>query len=276
MGRIIDLSLPIEANPFDNTFLKIQKIEHSRGGGIVWKNVFFPKKAPWFKKIKNVWKYLRHRSNYNRNSFPGGMFLSNEFYTLSVHCGTHLDAPYHYGPYCEGSASLTIDQIPLEWCYSTGVVLDMSHKKSGEVITEIDVKNALERISYTIKPFDIVLIRTDSDKLWPSCDYFSSHPGMSKAATVWLVKQGVKIIGIDTNGFDLPFMQMIKKFNTSGNQEDLWPNHMYGREHEYLQIERLANLDRLPVYFGFHVFCFPIALRGAGAGWIRAVAYVDS
>jgi kynurenine formamidase len=121
---------------------------------------------------------------------------------------------------------------------------------------------------------DIVLIRTDSDKLWPRPEYFSAHPGMTEEATSWLVEQGIKALGIDANGFDLPFMEMVRAYLTTGNSQVLWPAHMYGRTHEYIHMERLANLRHLPRSHGFQVACFPVAIRDAGAAWVRAVAIV--
>jgi kynurenine formamidase len=81
-----------------------------------------------------------------------------------THSGTHVDSPWHYGPLCEGKPSQTIDQIPLEWCYGPGVVLDMRHKEPGSEITVDDLKIALEKIQYTLKPLDIVMLQTGADK----------------------------------------------------------------------------------------------------------------
>ena len=57
---------------------------------------------------------------------PDGMALAHERVTLSAHGGTHVDAPLHYGPLCEGKPSKSIEDVPLEWCYGPGVVLDVS------------------------------------------------------------------------------------------------------------------------------------------------------
>ena len=57
---------------------------------------------------------------------------------MSAHTGTHVDAPYHYGPTSEGLPARTIDQVPLEWCLAPGVVLDVRHKAAGEFITPAD------------------------------------------------------------------------------------------------------------------------------------------
>ncbi|MDP2906516.1 MAG: DNA polymerase/3'-5' exonuclease PolX, partial [Nanoarchaeota archaeon] len=64
---------------------------------------------------------------------------------LSTHSGTHLDAPWHYAPVSEGKKAKTIDQIPLEWCYGNGVVLDFRRKKDGALITVKDLEKASKK-----------------------------------------------------------------------------------------------------------------------------------
>src|SRR4051794_36513286 len=49
------------------------------------------------------------------NAFKDGIGLANENIELDTHAGTHMDAPWHFGPTCESKPSKTIDQIPLEW-----------------------------------------------------------------------------------------------------------------------------------------------------------------
>ena len=153
-------------------------------------------------------------------------------------------------------------------------MLDVTHKGRGQLITVADLQQALQQAQYELQPMDIVLIRTDTDILWPHREYFTDHPAMSVEATHWLVEQGIKVMGIDTNGFDLPFMQMINSYLRTKDPGVLWPTHIYGRQHEYLHMERLANLRRLPQAHSFQVACFPIAIRDAGAAWTRVVAIV--
>ncbi|MBE3557702.1 MAG: cyclase family protein [Ktedonobacteraceae bacterium] len=275
MPQIIDLSMPIEPHPADPTFEGARLIDHETGGDHIWRALWMPQKAPLWKRLGGLWRYLRASRDANRHSFPGGKFLSNEILTLSVHCGTHLDAPYHFGPLCEGKPARRVHEVPLEWCFGHGVVLDLTHKGPGAAITVADLEDALARISYELQPLDIVLIRTDADRLWPRPEYFSAHAGMTAEATGWLVEHGIKVIGIDTNGFDLPFMQMVRAYLATKDSRVLWPAHMYGRSKEYFHMERLANLHRLPQSHGFHVACFPVAIRDAGAAWTRVVAIVE-
>jgi kynurenine formamidase len=205
-------------------------------------------------------------------SFPDNIGLASEEITLITHCGTHLDAPYHFGPLVEGKPAKTIDQIPLDWCIGNGVVLDLSFKEDTVPITDEDIRHAIEVIKYTIQLGDIVLIRTGRDKLWGSRNYPWVHPGMTREATLFLLNKGVKIIGTDAYGFDRPFTVMFKE-TKEGNKKALWPAHFAGRDKEYLHIEKLANLDKLPSH-GFIFMAFPILIKGASAGWVRAVALV--
>ncbi len=107
-----------------------------------------------------------------REQLPQGLGWAVEFLTLTTHSGTHLDAPYHYHPTMDkGSRALTVDEIPLEWCFGDGVLLDFRHKADGERITADDVKAQLDKIQYEIKPLDIVLIQTGADAAWGTPAY---------------------------------------------------------------------------------------------------------
>jgi len=76
--------------------------------------------------------------------FEGGMALASDEVTASTHAGTHVDAPWHYGPTCEGKPSKTIDQVPLEWCYGNGVVLDFRYLEQGSEITVRDSERSIK------------------------------------------------------------------------------------------------------------------------------------
>ena len=190
-----------------------------------------------------------------------------------THTGTHVDAPYHYGPTSEGRPARRIDEVPLEWCFAPGVVLDMRHKQPGEFITVEDLEQALARIDYTLQPNDIVLLQTGADARLDSPDYFR-QPGLGREGTLWLVERGVHVIGIDAYTLDRPFADMVADYRRTGDGRYIWPAHFAGITREYCQIEKLANLDKLPHPHGFYVSCLPVKIAGASAGWCRAVALV--
>ena len=205
--------------------------------------------------------------------YSNGLGWAVEEVQAITHTGTHVDAPYHYGPTSESKPARTIDQVPLEWCFAPGVVLDVRHKAAGEFITADDLEATLRRIGYQLRPFDIVLLHTGADKRLGSPDYFA-QPGLGREGVLWLVEQGVRVIGIDAYTLDRPFADMVADYKRTGDGRFIWPAHFAGIEREYCQIEKLANLDRLPRPHDFHVSCLPVKIQGASAGWCRAVALV--
>jgi kynurenine formamidase len=112
-----------------------------------------------------IWALFRLTPKYLRT----GLGWANDTIILSTHGTTHVDAPWHYAPLSEGRPARTIDQLPLQWFYGDGVVLDMRHKRHGEAITSEDIQSALAPIDYTIKPYDIVLVQTGNDRLLNPC-----------------------------------------------------------------------------------------------------------
>jgi kynurenine formamidase len=207
--------------------------------------------------------------------YSGGLGWAIEEVRAITHTGTHVDAPFHYAPTSEGKPARTIDQVPLEWCFAPGVVLDMRHKAAGQLIDVDDVTKALRAIDYRLRPLDIVLIQTGADKRLGSPDYFA-QPGLGRESTLWLVEQGVKVIGIDAYTLDRPFADMMADYQRTGDGRFIWPAHFAGITREYCQIEKLANLDLLPRPHGFHVSCLPVKIERASAAWCRAVALVPT
>ena len=251
MPRIIDLSLPHQnfANePYPPT---VTHTDHREGA-----------------------RRLSRLAGVAPGDFKDGLGLASDQISGSAHSGTHVDAPWHYGPTSEGRPARTIDEVPLEWCYGPGVVLDMRHKEPGTEITVADLQQALKKIAYTLRPGDIVLIQTGADKFWDTPQYVSRQPGLGVAATRWILAQGIRVIGIDAWGLDRPAASMAESYR-AGDRDALWPSHIYGRQKEYLQIEKMANLDKLPGPRGFMVCAFPVKFEKASAGWTRAVAIVE-
>ncbi len=202
---------------------------------------------------------------------PEGLGWAGETLTLSTHAGTHLDAPWHYYPTCEGEPAKTIDEIPLESFFGPGVVLDLTEFGPGERVHVDAVKKAVEATGGPLSPNEIVLLRFDADATFGTGAYWSKYPGLTAESTEWLIEQGVKLIGTDAVGFDRDFGSIAADFARTGDRSLIWEAHRVGIEHEYFQIEKLTNLAQLPSR-GFVVASFPVKIRGASAGWCRTVA----
>ena len=272
--KLIDLSVVVENSPSEPMKIGIDRLDWFRGAKQFCRRQFWNDHLPLKLRVRRAIEFLRGHRRLRPSDFPSQAFLSLDTVTMPTHMGTHMDAPFHYGPRADGAPPRTIDEVPLDWCYAPGVRLDLTHKRAGETIDVPDIKAALERTGHRLEPGHIVLIWTGTDRLWGKREYFSGAPGMNRAATEWLVEQGIRVIGIDTYGFDRPFPAMLEDFWRTGDRSHLWPAHFYGREREYLQIERLTNLQALPST-GFYVSCFPLRMKGVDASWVRAVAIVD-
>ncbi|MDD5190711.1 MAG: cyclase family protein [Dehalococcoidales bacterium] len=249
--RIIDLGVPIEPGLANNT-PEIQHVSHATG---------VPGMMASF--------------GCQKEDLSSGLGWAVDMVKMSTHDGTHVDAPWHYAPTSEGKKARTIDQMPLEWFYSDGVVIDMRHKPHGSGITIEDMKAALKKINYTLKPNDIVCIQTGADKLWGTPNYFGAGCGMTRESTLWVLNQGIHVVGTDAWGWDRPFWAQKEEFQKNHDKSILWAGHYVGIEKEYCHIEKLANLDKLPRPYGFKIACFPIKVVGGSAGWSRVVGIVE-
>ncbi|GJM34898.1 MAG: hypothetical protein DHS20C18_38990 [Saprospiraceae bacterium] len=252
--KIIDLSKPIKYNKSDPWFMRV-KIKHKPHH-----------KAKWLIRLFGLPFKL----------FPKGFigWADDTIQKMGVHSTTHIDAPWHYGPTCEGKPAKTIDQIPLEWCFGEGLVIDMVHKPDFEAITVEDIEGFLKKNDLEIKAGMIVLIKTGRDKFNGTKDFHKIGTGMSAAATEWLIDRGIKVMGIDSWGWDLPLPYLIKKAKETSNPDLFWEAHLVGTNKEYCHMEQLVNLESLP-YRGFKVAVFPLKIVGASAAPARVVAIMD-
>lgn len=191
------------------------------------------------------------------------------FTRFGTHSSTHIDAPWHYNSQIGGQRAATVDELPLEWFFSDGVVLEMRHKQDGEAVTVDDIEEELRRIGYSLKPRDIVMVRNGMDRYYGQEDYMSHGCGVTADATRWLYEQGVRVMGIDAWGWDAPLYMQAAEAIRTGTNNHFWAAHQAGIA--YCQIERLVNLDPLPS-FGFKVACFPLKIKGGSAAPARVTA----
>ncbi len=249
--KIIDLSHQISASPAnlpEALRVDIHYSEHQEGSQQI-KNMFGVEES-----------LLR----------DGEGWAVEEFTRFGTHSSTHVDAPWHYNSTIQGKPARTIDQLPLEWFFNDGVVLDMTGRT--EPVSASDLENALEKIRYTLKPLDIVLIRTDADQFYDRPDYMFQGCGVTADATHWLHDRGIRVMGIDAWGWDAPLNKQAADALAQKKPGIFWAAHQ--ADLEYSQIERLTNLKALPS-FGFKVACFPLKIKGGSAGPARVVAILD-
>ena len=213
------------------------------------------------------------------DQLPDGEYCATERVRITTHNGTHLDAPYHFFSTMNhalkpgGEPSWHIDEVPLEWCFQPAVKLDFRHFPDGYVVKPGDVDAELKRVGHELRPLEIVVINTSAGERYGFDDYVDSGCGMGKAATLWLLERGVRLVGTDGWSWDAPFSFTRKRVQETGDVALIWEGHRAGREIGYSHLEKLHNLEALPAD-GFEIVCFPVKVHRASAGWTRAIAIV--
>lgn len=251
--KLVDLARPLENTEFaDPPGLgpKITYMDHSQTAGQILS--FFP--------------------GVTRDQLPGGEGWAVEAVQLSTHNGTHLDAPYHFHSTMDGGKrAITIDEVPLEWCWGNGVKLDFRHFADGYVATPEDIEAELDRIGHEVSEGDIVLVNTAAGAVYGRPEYVATGCGIGRAGTNFLTERGVKITGTDAWSWDAPFIHTAKRVAETGNADLIWEGHRASMDRAYLHLEKLGQLEALPAT-GFEVICFPVSIKAASAGWCRPVA----
>jgi len=254
--KIVDLSIYLENDVISDPPPFGPKIEY------LTHEMTFPQMAPFFPGLK-------------KEDLPDGAAWAVEKVELITHNGTHLDAPYHFHSTMNGGErAITIDEVPLEWCFQRGLKLDFRHFADGYVVTAADVAAELERVGHELEPLDIVVVNTRAGSRYGHDDYVNSGCGMGYEATMYLLERGVRLTGTDAWSWDAPFSHTAAAYAKTHDASLIWEGHKAGRHIGYCHLEKLHNVEALPPN-GFQIACFPVKIRGASAGWTRAVAIFE-
>jgi kynurenine formamidase len=235
-------------------------------------------------------KYFKRKSEHGVNA---------QYIQTSNHMGTHLDAPRHFV-----TNGKTIEQLPLDWLYGPGVIVDLS-----DVLDDLDVftPEMLEERA-DIREGDILFIHTGWHKysfLEPEGDeekYIHRHPGPHHSICEWLLDKKIHLWGVDMISTDHPMNLPIGRFLGKGGLEhwakvrarveekfgadkvdELFPEEAYQLTHNALfpydcfHVENLGGEIGNPALHNKRLVlgCFPWKFVGGEAAFARAVAFVD-
>jgi kynurenine formamidase len=140
---------------------------------------------------------IKRVSYWERDRFPGGCKKYTTVVTTKFHASTHMDAAAHVIDNGE-----FIDQVPLEKCYGTGVIVDFRYMQKWHVISPEDLENAKPKI----EPGDFVVFNTGWHKYWKKDNYvyFNHYPSLYKEGAEWLLEKKIKALAIDGGAIDTP------------------------------------------------------------------------
>jgi len=179
------------------------------------------------------------------STIPAGSACNVGRLHVSVHTGTHGDAPFHYN-----NAGDTIDAVPLETYLGPARVVDI---RGQNAITPALL--ATQDFSATPR----VLFKSDS---WPDAAVFPPDwPLMTPETPAWLAARGVKLVGLDVPSVD------------HRDSKDLPIHHAL----DAANIMILENLDLRTVEPGvYELIALPLKIRGGDGSPVRAVLRILS
>jgi kynurenine formamidase len=177
------------------------------------------------------------------SKIPDRRALNNSRLSVSIHTGTHMDAPFHFF-----DGGKTIDQIPLDRFYGPALCVDLGGEKT------IDAAK-LKPFGERIRQYRKIILNTGWASHWRNPDYFSDHPCMTGDAAQFLVDSGVHLVGLDTPSVDLP----------------PFPAHLVLLGNGVVIVENLRNLDAIPQE-AFELVVLPLKIVGRDGSPARALA----
>jgi kynurenine formamidase len=180
---------------------------------------------------------------------PGPHANMVSYMAVSVHSGSHVDAPLHFL-----DKGLSVADLPLDAFYGEAICID-APKSEGQSIDAADFKNA------DIHRGDIVLFRTGWEARAGTPAFFKGEwPGFTVDAVKELALRGAKAIGGDIPSADTP------RGLTAGAA-----SHREAAARGLPVFETLAGLKEV-VGLRFLFAAFPLKLTGCEASPVRAVA----
>ncbi|VVC44985.1 Kynurenine formamidase [Cinara cedri] len=199
------------------------------------------------------------------NTEPNNWYVS-ESISLSEHCGTHLDAPFHFNP-----DGWKLDEIPIERLFVEGVHVNVSSEVNGngDFLLTADHLKAWETINGPLPYRCVILVNFGwAHKFGDRQSYYGSSespkrcPGLSKDASQWIADSG-KVFGI---GVDGPTIDAC-------NSSSFDAHKIFAKKNLY-NLENVAlNGTSLPSR-GFKLIVQPIKIIGGTGGPARIFALI--
>jgi arylformamidase len=173
---------------------------------------------------------------------------------LYSHCGTHMDAPTHFGV-----SRQTIDQIPLDRCMGPAWVVNLAGIKPRALIRVADLGQVADRV----QEGDSLLLRTGWSRRVADPSYRDELPRVSLELAEWCVAKGVRMLGVEP-----PSVADVNSL------EELAAVHGVLLSAGIIIVEGLANLDQIRrerVTF----MAFPLKVAGGDGSPVRAFVLED-
>lgn len=191
--------------------------------------------------------------NHNVVRKDGQWYIMTNISMVS-HIATHIEVPYHLFP--DGCDLAT---MPLDVYYGDAVLLDFSELQQRIEISLERVQAAAAKIG-GIPQNSIVFCNLGYGDRYGQEEYGES-PYFSTEAIQWLAQSGMKMMGVDAGGVELPASE------EHVNHKALFSNNIP-------LIENVANLHQLSSTH-FKAAAFPYPIAGVEAFPLRVIAFEE-
>jgi arylformamidase len=161
---------------------------------------------------------------------------------MSVHAGTHVDAPRHFF-----DSAIGIDALPLDMLLGRTRVIDVRTRKGigPDELSAVDLSEDVR-----------VLIKTVNSRLWGTPEFHQDYVGVTEAGARYIVEHGIKLVGVD--------YLSVEEFKKPGA-----PAHHALLGGGTIVIEGLNLRDVEPGVY--EMFCLPLRIVGADGAPARVV-----
>ncbi len=201
-----------------------------------------------------VWEHMSHEDS--GRQLGTGFSYKTSGLMLCDHGPTHIDPVSHFSP---DPNAPTVDEIPLKHCITSAICIDVSDVPVQTQFGPEKIKAQLEKWNLGIRPGDTVLFYTGHyERYYGKPEYCTHQPGLTKAATEYIIDQGCINFGVDNTSPDM-FL------------DKTYPCHMVCRERQVTHMENLCNLDKL-VGKRFTFVALPLRIRKGSGSPLRAIA----
>ena len=170
---------------------------------------------------------------------------------LYSHCGTHIDAPVHFGV-----GAKTIDTIAVDNLIGPAWIVDVRPVSPRALIEVGHLKSVAEQF----KPGDSLLIHTGWSEYYGQEQYRDELPRISEELAQWCVENKVGMLGVEP-----PSVADVN------NLEELTRIHRILLEGGVVVVEGLANLSALTKP-KVTLIALPLKVAGGDGAPARAVA----
>lgn len=200
-----------------------------------------------------------HESTRASGRFTEDYGFTAEKIEMSTHGTTHVDSISHIDP-TPGAPS--IEKIPLDWFYTRGICIDLSHMPPKTEYSVEMIKEALDKYGLEIQKGDTVLLYSGHyARTYGTDAYLHEYSGLSREAAEFIYGSGAINIGADAPSHDCA--------GTTG-----YPAHQVCREMQTLNIENLGDMSPV-VGKTFQFIGLPLKIRDGSGSPIRAVAVLE-